>query len=561
MLVSGFAEIFSIMAVLPFLSVLINPDKLFNIKLIQYLANFLKISEGSDLLVPITFLFILLAFVSAFIKLINLYLNARFSASVGNEFGCQVYKSILHEPYSVHIQRNSSKVISAATNYVNSLMSVVQQILTFFTSVFSIFVITIGMLIINYKLAISLFFIFAISYLGAIKFTKNKFKIISKYNAEFTQLLLKNIQEGLGAIRDIILDNSYNFHIERFRKINLPLRINDAKLAFLTGFPRYTLEGFGITFISILALILTKYGDNKYGVIPLLGAVALSAQKLMPAFQTAFGSWANANAYVVAVSTVLDILDKSNPNGSLYKIQNLKFNDCIDVRNLYFKYKKNSPFVLENLNFKINKGAKIGIVGTTGSGKSTLLDIIMGLIEPTKGNIFIDNNQLYNKLDNQYLTNWKSIIAHVPQTIYLTDQTIMENIALGISKDQIDLKRLREAAMRAQILDFINKTEYKFETKVGENGVQLSGGQRQRIGIARALYKNAQILVLDEATSALDNATESSCMRSIIEVNSELTIIIIAHRLTTVEKCDRLIHLENGLIKNIGHPKKIISSL
>ena len=561
MLVSGFAEIFSIMAVLPFLSVLINPDKLFNIKLIQYLANFLKISEGSDLLVPITFLFILLAFVSAFIKLINLYLNARFSASVGNEFGCQVYKSILHEPYSVHIQRNSSKVISAATNYVNSLMSVVQQILTFFTSVFSIFVITIGMLIINYKLAISLFFIFAISYLGAIKFTKNKFKIISKYNAEFTQLLLKNIQEGLGAIRDIILDNSYNFHIERFRKINLPLRINDAKLAFLTGFPRYTLEGFGITFISILALILTKYGDNNYGVIPLLGAVALSAQKLMPAFQTAFGSWANANAYVVAVSTVLDILDKSNPNGSLYKIQNLKFNDCIDVRNLYFKYKKNSPFVLENLNFKINKGAKIGIVGTTGSGKSTLLDIIMGLIEPTKGNIFIDNNQLYNKLDNQYLTNWKSIIAHVPQTIYLTDQTIMENIALGISKDQIDLKRLREAAMRAQILDFINKTEYKFETKVGENGVQLSGGQRQRIGIARALYKNAQILVLDEATSALDNATESSCMRSIIEVNSELTIIIIAHRLTTVEKCDRLIHLENGLIKNIGHPKKIISSL
>ena len=561
MYISSFAEIFSILAVLPFLSVLINPEKLFNIKAIKYFADFFKISESSDLLVPITLTFISLVFLSAFIKLINLYLNARFAALIGNEFGCKVYKIILYEPYSVHIQRNSSKVISTTTTYVNCLMTVIQQILTFITSMLSIFVIIGGLIIINYKIAFSLFLIFALTYSVAIKFTKNKIKFISNYNAEGIQLLIKNIQEGLGAIRDIILDNTYNFHIERFKKINLQLRMNEAKLTLLGNFPRFALEGFGISFISILALTLTKYGNNTYGVIPLLGALALSAQKLMPAFQTAFASWANVSSNLKAVSNVIDILDGSHPNNSVYRIPDLNFKSSIEIKNLYFKYKKNSPYVLENLNFKINKGEKIGIIGTTGSGKSTLLDNLMGLIEPTKGLILIDNNELYNKFDPQYLIYWKSIIAHVPQTIYLSDQSIMENIAIGFKKNQIDMKRIKEAAKKAQILDFINKTEYKFETKVGENGVQLSGGQRQRIGIARALYKNAQILILDEATSALDNATEASCMKSIIEMNSDLTIIIIAHRLTTVEKCDRLVHLENGLIKNIGLPKKIISGL
>tara|TARA_B110000495_G_C22928006_1_gene542393 strand:+ start:18 stop:767 length:750 start_codon:yes stop_codon:yes gene_type:complete len=227
---------------------------------------------------------------------------------------------------------------------------------------------------------------------------------------------------------------------------------------------------------------------------------------------------------------------------------NLSFHKYIEFKNVSFKYVEDGPTILNNVNFKINKGSRVGFIGSTGSGKSTLVDIVMGLLTPNDGVVFIDDI----RLSENNINCWQSKLCHVPQSIFLTDNTISENIAFGIEKELIDHERVKDAAMQAQISDFINNSLDGYDTIVGERGVKLSGGQRQRIAIARALYKDADVLVFDEATSALDISTEKLVMDSITTLDKKLTIIIIAHRITTLQNCDKIIEIENGEISYQG---------
>ena len=229
------------------------------------------------------------------------------------------------------------------------------------------------------------------------------------------------------------------------------------------------------------------------------------------------------------------------------------FQKVIQLNNLWFRYQKNTSWVLSKINLKIPKGSIIGFIGTTGSGKSTLLDIIMALLHPSKGSIEVDGVEINA---NNY-RGWQSHIAHIPQTIYLSDTTIAENIAFGLPKDQIDYKRVVNMAQKAQIHETIQSLDKQYDTLVGERGVRLSGGQRQRIGIARALYKNADVLIFDEATSALDNVTEKAVMDAINEISKEVTILIVAHRLSTLKNCDLIVELENGKAHYKKELKKI----
>ena len=233
----------------------------------------------------------------------------------------------------------------------------------------------------------------------------------------------------------------------------------------------------------------------------------------------------------------------------------MPFQDTITLDSISFKYEKNSPWVLEHaIDLSISKGSRIGFIGATGSGKSTLLDIIMGLLKPTKGNLIIDGI----KVTEQNLRSWQGHIAHVPQAIYLADTSITENIAFGIPSDQINHSLVKEAAQKAQIADTIESWSEQYNTMVGERGIRLSGGQRQRIGIARALYKKADVIVFDEATSALDDDTENSVMEAIGSLSEELTVLIIAHRLTTLKNCTQIVELENGQINRTGSYRDII---
>ena len=312
--------------------------------------------------------------------------------------------------------------------------------------------------------------------------------------------------------------------------------------------------------IALLGLLLSLQRDESLFVITILGTLAFGFQRLLPSLQQIYASWASINSVASGVEQVLDLLNQPLQSHSL--IQNnqpLQLRNCIEVSSLRFQYDESSPLVLSGVDVKINRGEKIGIMGITGSGKSTLVDLLMGLLDPTSGQIFIDGLDLHDFNHPERLFQWRASIAHVPQAIFLSDSSIADNIAFGLPRDMINYSRVIKAAKQARIHDFIESSPQGYDTFVGERGVRLSGGQRQRLGIARALYKQAKVVILDEATSALDNETEASVMDSIHQLDSKLTVVIIAHRLNTLSKCDRVIRLDKGFVVADGPPSDVLA--
>jgi ATP-binding cassette subfamily B protein len=316
------------------------------------------------------------------------------------------------------------------------------------------------------------------------------------------------------------------------------------------------MEALGMLLIAILAYTLAKQPDGVAKVIPVLGALAFGAQRLLPVLQQGYSAWINIQGGQASLHDVLELLDQPLPvyaNQSIY--EQLSFQQCISLNNLSFRYSAQTPWVLKDLNLSITKGSRVGFIGKTGSGKSTLIDIVMGLLQPNEGGLEIDGHQI----TASNCRSWQAHIAHVPQVIFLSDSTIEENIAFGIPKEKIDHERVMQAAAQAQIAEIIESWPKQYQTFVGERGIRLSGGQRQRIGIARALYKQADVMIFDEATSALDNETEQAVMQAIESLSKNLTILIIAHRLTTLKSCTQIVELDEGRIKRVGSYQDIVN--
>jgi len=307
--------------------------------------------------------------------------------------------------------------------------------------------------------------------------------------------------------------------------------------------------------IAVIAYFLADKVNGGSGAIPVLGMLAMGAQRMLPMLQQSYSSWVSIRGGQISLGDALDLMDQPLP---MYTVDpaKIRFNNSISFRDVSFKFAPESPEILCGLNIDLVKGRRIGIIGNTGSGKSTFLDVLMGLLSPTQGELLIDGVAI----SDENRRGWQKNIAHVPQTIFLSDASIGENIALGIPRDEIDFERVRYAAQRAQLAEFVESLDQKYESRAGERGIKLSGGQRQRIGIARALYKHADILVLDEATSALDGDTETKVMQAINAMEDGLTTIIVAHRLSTLRNCDQIIELEACKIKKVGSYAEIVGA-
>ena len=307
--------------------------------------------------------------------------------------------------------------------------------------------------------------------------------------------------------------------------------------------------------IAALAYELSRKAGGIATALPVLGALALGAQRLLPAMQLTYSAWASIVGSHASLIDTIALLDQPLPTDILQPAPApLIFQKNIQFKSARFRYTSDGPWVLDGINLVIAKGSRVGFVGSTGSGKSTMLDLLMGLLVPTEGELMVDGQHI----NGNRISAWQRTIAHVPQSIYLADTTLAENIALGVPRNSIDLQRVHQASRQAQIADFIESRPEGYNTFVGERGVRLSGGQRQRIGIARALYKQASVLVFDEATSALDNSTEQSVMDAIDGLGSDLTILLIAHRLTTVRHCDTVIELEHGQVVAQGSYEQLL---
>ena len=557
-ILSGLIEIITIGTFIPFISALSNPDKLLNYKFINLAAQITNSYEDNNLVVLTTLIFIIFIIFSTLIRLLNIWLNYKMTAKIGSDISLRAYKRIIYQPYQYITSINSGELISITTSQLDFTVQAISLILRITTNFIVITFIGIGLIFLDYQLALLSGLFIIIPYVIISVFTK---RIVLKNSKIINSSMIdkvKSIQDSLNLNKDIILNDLHLEFIQKYKKNDWDIRDKQTENNFLSMFPRYTMEGIGITFIALLSAIFTLIRSDNGNLIPYLGALTLAAQRLVPTMQQIYSGLANLRGYSSAIESVIKICDLTMPLEYINKTRNyLSFKKNISLKNVsYYFDDNNEKFILNNINLEIKKGEKIGIIGKTGSGKSTLINLISGFLKPTKGKIFIDNKNLYSYKDNNLIRSWYELISYVPQQIYLKDGTIWENISLCEKKD-IDHKRMLWAAEQSLLNDFISKKEKGFETLVGEKGIKLSGGQCQRIGIARALYKKSQIILLDEATSALDLKTEKLLINNLMKLNNNFTIIFIAHRLSTLSNCSKIIEINEGKISDLHTPKSL----
>jgi len=557
MLASGLAELLSLGAVVPFLAVLSDPQHLWQEPQVQELASKIGFTSEIQLLILVTLMFAATAILAAIIRLSNLWLNGRFAAAVGSDLSIEAYRRTLYQPYEIHLQRNTAEVITATTSQISITVAGINALLQLITSAIVAAGLLAGLLVINAPVAMGAAALFSIAYAALAITSRRQLRLNGVKIAETSKQQLKALQEGLGAIRDVLLDGSQLTYLQIYRQADIPQRQLRAQNTFLATFPRFALEALGMVAIALLGGVVVIAKGSGLTVIPLLGSLALGAQRLLPALQQIYSSWASLKSYNAAIQDVLMMLSQPLPP-RVECFEPLLLHHGIRLDKVHYAYSPEQTSVLKGIDLNIRFGECIGLIGSTGCGKSTTVDLLMGLLAPTAGRVLVDGENLHDPDNPERLLAWRATIAHVPQSVYMADSSIIENIAFGIPREQIDLARVRQAASQAQIASFIESTPDGYESFVGERGVRLSGGQRQRLGIARALYKKARVLVLDEATSALDNSTEEAVMKAINTLRESLTVIIIAHRLSTVERCDRVIRLEHGTVSADGSPSLVL---
>ena len=543
MLITSIMEVISIGAVVPLLGALTSPVQIYQHQLTQPLIQILEITDASQLLLPLTIIFIIATLMAAIVRLLLLYVSTRLSFATGADLSIDIYRRTLYQDYSIHTSRNSSEIINSIITKTNTVIGgVLVPLFNFISSIVIMLGIISIVFTINPQVALITFSSFALIYSIVTFFTKKSLQKNSQIIADQSTLMVKSLQEGLGGIRNVLIDSTQEFYCKLYENADLSLRRASGDNVFIGSSPRHLMEAFGMILIAILAYTLTLQEGGLAVAIPVLGALAVGAQKLLPALQQAYGSY---SAIMGSRSSFIDVLNLLNQpltrNTNQDLINAMPFKQKIVFKDLSFRYTKETAWILKNVNLSFKKGETIGFIGMTGSGKSTLLDILMGLLTPTSGEILIDGVAITQ--ENRKF--WQMNISHVPQSIYLTDSTIQENIAFGIGSEKIKVHKVAQAAQQAQIEEMINNLDNKYKAFVGERGIQRSGGQRQRIGIARALYKDSDVLIFDEATSALDNQTEQKIMHQIAQLKNNTTVFIIAHRITTLKQCDSIIRI-NG---------------
>ena len=557
-------EAFSVASFLPFLSALFNPSSLDNSPYYKFFRFFITKDPSKNILLALTIIFVFLSCMTAFVRILNLWFAAKISASIGSDIGVKVYKKCLYQPYIDQLDTNSSVIVNAITYQAPNVIGVFYSANFIVTSLLVSISLIVGLISINFKLTfiigVLILFIYLFISSNIRKLLVKNSKLISKYGRKQIQ----SMQEGLGLIRDIILDNSYSIFIDKFKFYDERLNLKKSESKFYSSFPRFLIEAISLSFLAIIAFIATRMNNQDYSFIALFGTYVLGSQKLISSAQQIYSNWSNVEAKSEDINKILSIVKNNyiSENKLYHNIKPLIFKRSIELKSVNFKYNNSDKYTLRNLNLSIRIGEKIAIIGSTGSGKSTLVDLIMGLIEPFSGKINIDDRELNYKIKKNItnLISWRKAISHVPQNIFLADASFEENIALGVPKNLINHDLVLSASKIANIHEFIQNSPNSYSGLVGERGLRLSGGQRQRIGIARAIYNQPKILILDEATSALDNLTEEKVMKSINKSLKEITIIMIAHRYSSIKNFDRVIKIKNGEIIIDDKPDNVFLS-
>ncbi len=555
----AFLETLGVASILPFMSILTNPELLETNKLLIYLyeiANNFGINNTNDFILSLGALTFFLLIISLLVKGITTYVQLRFTLMREYTIGKRLIEGYLHQPYSWFLNKNSANLGKSILSEVNLVIygSIIPIMTLIAQSAVALAILTL-ILIVDPILALRVGLVLIACYAIIFLFLKNYISRIGAERLKDNDKRFSIISEAFGAIKEVKFGGLEETYRNRFIMPAKNYAKNLALVQIVGQLPRYFLEGVAFGGMVVIVTFLVASGKNFSNIIPVLALYAFAGYRLIPALQQIYASLTQLNFSKPALYSLSSDLNSLKISKEINKKSLLTLKNKIVLNNICYKYPNNQKLALENINLTIPAFNKIGIVGTTGGGKTTLVDIILGLLTPYNGNISVDENII----TSQNIRGWQNLIGYVPQNIFLADDTVASNIAFGTDPEKINFSSIERAAKISNLHDFIiNDLPDGYSTIIGERGIRLSGGQRQRIGIARSLYYNPKILILDEATSSLDNVTEKMITNAINSLQNKITIIIVAHRLSTIKNCDNIYLLENGTIKAQGDYENLV---
>ena len=558
-LIMALLDMIGVASILPFVAVLTNPGLVetnFILKAMFQKASLFGVKDTQQFLFMLGFLVFFLLIITLIFKAITTYVQVRFVHMRQYSVGKRLVEGYLHQPYTWFLNHHSSDlgktILTEVKNVIGGGLSSLLELIS--KSMVTIALII--LLIINDpKLALIVGISLSSAYFLIFYFSRNYLKQIGKERLKSNELQFLAVNEAFSAAKEIKVGGLEQTYINSFSNAAQNFARTISAASVISLLPRFFLEA--VAFGGILLIILSMMGTTGVlnTTLPILSLYIFAGYRLMPALQTIYGSFSALTFISPSLDKLHDDIKNLKPIEKNQDQEIFSFNKKITLKNIYYNYPNSSRTALKNININIPAKKTVGFVGVTGCGKTTTVDIILGLLEPQKGTLEVDGKVI----TKQNSRAWQRSIGYVPQHIYLADDSIMANIAFGLEPKNINKAAVEKASKIANLHEFvIDELPKQYESIIGERGVRLSGGQRQRIGIARALYLDPQVLILDEATSALDNQTEKAVMDAVDNLNKEITIIFIAHRLNTVRKCDKIYLLEKGQLKNEGTFEELI---
>ena len=549
----AFLDMIGVASILPFMAVLTNPTLIDTNYILNYMYNLSQsfgVENSQQFIFALGILLFLLLITSLIFKALTTYVQVRFVQMLEYSVGKRLVKKYLNQPYSWFLSRHSADlgktILSEVSNVVGNGVGKLMELISKSTITIAIIIL---LIIIDPKLAFIVSISFALAYILIFYSIRKYLNWIGKESLKNNQLRFTAVSEAFGAVKEIKVGGLEQTYIKSFSKSSKIYAQTQATSLVIAQLPRFFLEALAFGGILLIILFIMRQTGSFNNALPIISLYVFAGYRLMPAMQIVYASFTQLVFIGPSLEKLYDDLNGPEVSNTNINSDILTFNKKIDLKNIDYNYPNVSRTALKNINLSIPAKSTIGFIGATGSGKTTTIDIILGLLEAEKGTLEVDGKVI----TGQNIRSWQRMIGYVPQHIYLSDDSVAANIAFGVDTNEIDQKAVEKASKIANLHEFvIDELPKKYQTEIGERGVRLSGGQRQRIGIARALYHKPKVLVFDEATSALDNNTENLVMNEVNNLSKDITILIIAHRLNTVKKCDKIYLLEKGMIKNEG---------
>ena len=542
-ILSSLAESISIAMLVPFVSFFVNPDNYVFNNLFKSFFNLVNITNEKDILASVAFGFIFIVLISSFVKLKYIRSSNILTENITSDFRIKIFKFLINQDFSYYFKHGSNEIMSNLSQKTRAFVTIVFSTINIINSILISLAVVI-VLIANEPFYTPLIIVSIIVFFYIIFKVKSATVLKRGQTVNLNQNFMIDVfQNTVGYLPEIIIYNVRKFFLTTLSKFSKEVAVSASDVRTIAMSPKIYLE----TFVIILVIFVIYFSDfsekSIESNISYLAILAFGTQKCLPLINNVYNLSINFKNATPIVNSFLGILDRGNVNEiNEQEYKTLNFDKFIKLENISFQYSETLPNILNKFSFNIQKGEKIAIKGMTGSGKSTLVNIISGLLNPSQGKMYIDDNLI----DSKNLKNWQKNVAIVPQTVFLNDASVLENIAIALDKSLIDIEKVKNSAKLAQIDSFIESLPNKYDEKVGERGVRLSGGQRQRMGIARALYRNANVIILDEPTNALDIETERLVMDSITKLSKDITLIMISHSDASLKYFDKIIDLDKA---------------